>query len=270
MNPALMKWDIFLKSFLIQAAWNPERMQNVGFLFALRRSLKIVWAGRPDQFEAAIARASSFFNTHPYFAPAVMGVTVHLEKKVADGSIQAELVESVKSRISPPLNALGSLWFWDHLKLLSFLIAMPLLVLREPIPIAAGAALFFCLFNYHHLRTRWVGLSLGMACGEEMVGRLVRFFPSRVLPAIRRTSAFLLGLTTPLAMACLFERLQDRMPHIAGLDTAGRIPDQFYIRLGIGLALVAVSITVIHRRWLSVYQLLAVALALSIGIAQWL
>lgn len=258
--------DVFAKSFFIQAAWNAERMQNVGFLFSVRRSLKSIWKNNPAGFEAACGRASAFFNTHPYFAPAVMGVALHLEEKIAAGKASLEDLDSVKANISAPLNALGSLWFWDHLKLLAFLVALPLLILRDPEAIAAGVVLFFALFNFYHLRTRWVGLHLGLLHGENMVPTILAMFPSRLLQSFRRISTFLLGMTTPLMLAVLFERLQNRLPNL--MDSI-YIPDLFFTRLTLGLLLTGAAIVVMHYRWLSVYQLLALAMGLAVGAARW-
>lgn len=262
----LLRFDVFAKSFLIQAAWNADRMQNVGFLFSIRRVLKNVWKDHPEKFEAAVGRASSFFNTHPYFAPAVMGVAIHLEEKIARGEAAPEDLDSARTRLSAPLNALGSLWFWDHLKLLAFLMALPLLILRDPRAILAGAVLFFAVFNFFHIRTRWIGLRLGLEYGESMVPHLLQFFPSRMLSAFRRISAFLLGTTAPLVLAILFERLQNRLPNLLEMFY---IPEMFFPRLILGLVSMTVAAAVMHYRWLSVYQLIAITIGLAVGVARW-
>lgn len=263
----LLVFDVFAKSFLIQAAWNVERMQNVGFLFALRRSLKSIWSDDPKNYEAACARAYSFFNTHPYFSPAMMGVALHIEEKISAGLALPEDIERVKLRISAPLNALGSLWFWDHLRLLAFLLSLPLFLLADPIALAAGAGLFLLFFNFFHLRARWVGLRLGLQYGEEMVPDLLSLFPSQLLQTCRRVSVLLLGIATPVMVAVLFTEVRDKIPE--WVETY-HIPEFFYLPLAAGLLLVGVSTVVLYNRWLSVYQLLAVGLAVSVGAARWL
>lgn len=260
--------DIFAKSFLVQAAWNAERMQNIGFLFAIRRSLMSIWRNDPENYEAAMGRAASFFNTHPYFTPAVIGVTIHMEEKIVRQLARPEEVESVKTRISPPLNALGSLWFWDHLKILSFLVALPLMVLRDSAAILAGAILFFVIFNFYHLRTRWVGLNLGLRYGQLLIPELLKLFPSRLLSSFRRVSAFLLGGAAPIVLATLFERLQERLPAPRGVD-AFYIQELFLPGLLVGLGLTLASLAVMYFRWLSVYNLIAISIGLAVGVARW-
>ena len=262
-----LKVDVFVKSFFIQAAWNAERMQNAGFLFALRRSLKQIWEGDQPNFEAACARASSFFNTHPYFAPAVMGVALHLEEKIASGLVLPERIEVAKSRIAAPLNALGSLWFWDHLKLLAFLMGLPFVLMDHPAAISAGAAGMFLFFNFFHLRTRWIGLKFGLLYGEDMVPDLLRMFPSRLLQSFRRMSVFMLGLCVPLMIAVLFDRIQDRLP--PGIGQFHYLPALFFFKIILALLLMASVTIVLYNRWVSVYVLLALSLAVAVGVARW-
>ena len=64
--PSLL-WSGF-KLNLLQASWNFERLQNVGFLFALRNMLKRIYAGDNPRFLAALKRHISFFNTHLFFS----------------------------------------------------------------------------------------------------------------------------------------------------------------------------------------------------------
>ncbi|MBI4179642.1 PTS system mannose/fructose/sorbose family transporter subunit IID [bacterium] len=259
-------WDIFFKSFFVQAAWNDERMQNIGFLFAVRKSLSRIWREEPRQFDEACARSSTFFNTHPYFSPALMGMVVHIEEKIAEGLALPEDVESAKGRIGPPLNALGSLWFWDHLKVLCFLMALPLLMLPHPRAVAFGAIAMFVCFNISHLRTRWLGLDLGLRFGEGMVKDLIERFPSRRLAAYRRASAFLLGLATPLVMSSLYLHAQSRFPP---LSDALFLPDLFLFRILAGLSIVCAAMIILYYRWLSVYQCIAVAGAVLVGAVRW-
>lgn len=266
MSDAFLRRDVFLKSFFIQAAWNAERMQNIGFLFSIRKSLKRIWADDPQNFDAACARASSFFNTHPYFAPALMGVTLHMEEKIASGLKLPEEVDAAKARLSPPLNALGSLWFWDHLKLLAFLLALPFFTLRNPLAVVGGAILFFGFFNFHHLRTRWIGLDLGLRYGEDMIHDLICLFPNRLLPMFRRVSAFLLGASTPLVLAAFYGLFQNRLPVL--LDVF-YVPDLFPMRLFVSLCLVCVAMVIMYFRWLSVYQFIALAMGVVLGVTLW-
>lgn len=261
-----LKLDIFFKSFFVQAAWNMERMQNMGFLFSTRKALKHIWQGEPKNFEAACERASSGVNTHPYFSPAMMGVTLHIEEKISQGLALPDQIESAKQKLAPPLNALGSLWFWEHLRLLAFLISVPVVAMSGPVTAIAGIAIFFVLFNSYHLWTRWRGLDLGLRYGSDMVPDLLSMFPSSLLQSYRRISTFALGLVTPIVLGMLAQTLQNRMPVLVD---AVYLPEQFFTRIGSGVLAVAIAICVMYQRWLSVYQLIAIAIVLVLGVTRW-
>ena len=75
----------FVRSFFMQALWNFERMQNVGFAFSVEPLLKAAHRSK-DSFREALRRHCDYFNTHPYFAPIVMGVIYNKEKTLADSN----------------------------------------------------------------------------------------------------------------------------------------------------------------------------------------
>src|SRR5262249_61561740 len=68
--PAGILWRVFLRSFLLQASWNPQGMQNLGLAYALYPALCHLYPDRERQI-AAVRRHLVFFNTHPYVAAAI-------------------------------------------------------------------------------------------------------------------------------------------------------------------------------------------------------
>jgi mannose PTS system EIID component len=67
---------------LLQAAWSYERMQGLGLMLALEPWLKRCWgaAGAKE----ALRRHDGFFNTQPFMAPLVVGMTCALEEEAAE------------------------------------------------------------------------------------------------------------------------------------------------------------------------------------------
>src|ERR1017187_7116296 len=80
---ALTLFRTFLRSFFLQALWNYERMQNVGFAFSLEPLLARAHPSR-EGLARALRRHCEYFNVHPYFAPLIMGVVFNKEKELAD------------------------------------------------------------------------------------------------------------------------------------------------------------------------------------------
>ena len=152
-----------LRSFLLQASWNFERMQNMGVLFALSPALKFLYKG--EALDEAFARHMTYFNTHPYMSAPVLGATLTQEEKRADGDEVTFSVEDFKSMIMAPYAAIGDALFWGGVR-----------------PIAACMALFFAVkgsllapliflafFNLPHLMMRFWGFVRGYARGVSVV-----------------------------------------------------------------------------------------------------
>ena len=71
--------SVALRSTFLQGSWNYERMQNGGWCFAMIPAIKKLYTTKEDQI-AALKRHLEFFNTHPYVASPVIGVTLALEE----------------------------------------------------------------------------------------------------------------------------------------------------------------------------------------------
>ncbi len=67
---------------MIQAGWNFERMQNIGFAFALCPALKKIWT-TPQTLKQALKRHMAPFNTQPYMSSFVLGLAWRLEERMA-------------------------------------------------------------------------------------------------------------------------------------------------------------------------------------------
>ena len=61
------------RSFFLQGSWTYERMQNVGWAFAMIPAIKKLYSSKEDR-AAALKRHLEFFNTHPYVASPILGV----------------------------------------------------------------------------------------------------------------------------------------------------------------------------------------------------
>ena len=91
---------VWWRSQFLQGSWNYERMQNLGWAYSLIPAIKKLYTKKEDQ-AAALERHLEFFNTHPYVAAPIMGVTLALEEERANGTeiddaaIQGVLLVSV-------------------------------------------------------------------------------------------------------------------------------------------------------------------------------
>ena len=106
------RWDVCWRSTFIQGSWNYERMQNGGYAYAMIPAIKKLYKNKDDQ-AAALKRHLEFFNTHPYLASPIIGVTLALEEDKANGAAVDDVaISGVKVGMMGPLAGVGDPVFW--------------------------------------------------------------------------------------------------------------------------------------------------------------
>ena len=100
------------RSTFLQGSWNYERMQNGGWCYAIIPAIKKLYKTKEER-TAALKRHLEFFNTHPYLASPVMGVTLALEEERANGAaVDDTAIQGVKVGMMGPLAGVGDPVFW--------------------------------------------------------------------------------------------------------------------------------------------------------------
>ena len=100
------------RSTFIQGSWNYERMQNGGWAFSMIPAIKKVYKTKEER-SAALKRHLEFFNTHPYIASPILGVTLALEEERANGApVDDVAIQGVKVGMMGPLAGVGDPVFW--------------------------------------------------------------------------------------------------------------------------------------------------------------
>lgn len=88
--------SVMWRSMFLQGSWNYERMQNGGWAYSLIPALKKLYPSGEEAKEA-LKRHLEFFNTHPYVAAPIIGVTLALEEERANGAdIDDAAIQGVK------------------------------------------------------------------------------------------------------------------------------------------------------------------------------
>jgi PTS system mannose-specific IID component len=136
-------------------------MQNAGFLFAIMPALKRIYPDKEKRL-AAMKSHNGFFNTHPYMANIIMGLTVALEEESSSGKTGAEDVQTFKSNIAGPLAAIGDSFFWATWRPFCALLVVSLILIYSDFMgdfASLGAiAAFLVLYNSLHFAVRYAGL----------------------------------------------------------------------------------------------------------------
>jgi PTS system mannose-specific IID component len=184
---------VLARLFTIQAAWNYERMQGVGFGHAAEPALRSLDGGAGgERYKAALARQTRFFNAHPYFAGLAVGASVRAE---LDGE-QPERIERLREALCGPLGSIGDRLFWASWLPTCAAAAVVAFVFGARI---WAAVLFLALYNAAHLVCRVWALRAGWERGLQVAGAL----SSPALRWMGRVAAplasVLVGAALPLA-----------------------------------------------------------------------
>ena len=100
------------RSTFIQGSWNYERVQNGGWAFSMIPAIKKLYKTKEER-TAALKRHLEFFNTHPYIASPILGVTLALEEERANGApVDDVAIQGVKVGMMGPLAGVGDPVFW--------------------------------------------------------------------------------------------------------------------------------------------------------------
>ena len=155
---------VWWRSQFLQGSWNYERMQNLGWAYSLIPAIKKLYTKKEDQ-AAALERHLEFFNTHPYVAAPIMGVTLALEEERANGTeIDDAAIQGVKIGMMGPLAGIGDPVFWFTVRPILGALGASLAASGNII----GPLLFFFGWNAIRMAFLWYTQEFGYKAGSEI------------------------------------------------------------------------------------------------------
>ncbi|MXP50920.1 PTS mannose transporter subunit IID [Pantoea sp. SoEX] len=157
---------VFVRSNLLQGAWNFERMQALGFCFSMIPVIRRLYPKNDDNRKKAIKRQLEFFNTHPYMAAPILGITSAMEEQRANGTkIDDAAINGIKIGLMGPLAGVGDPIFWGTIRPISAAVGAGIAISGSVL----GPLLFFLLFNITRLAVRYYGIVYGYRKGIDIV-----------------------------------------------------------------------------------------------------
>ena len=155
---------VWWRSTFLQGSWNYERMQNLGWAYSLIPAIKKLYTKKEDQ-AAALERHLEFFNTHPYVAAPIMGVTLALEEERANGvEIDDAAIQGVKIGMMGPLAGIGDPVFWFTVRPILGALGASLAASGNIV----GPLLFFFGWNAIRMAFLWYTQEFGYKAGSEI------------------------------------------------------------------------------------------------------
>lgn len=156
------------RSTFIQGSWNYERMQNGGWAFSMIPAIKKLYKSKEDR-TAALKRHLEFFNTHPYIASPILGVTLALEEERANGAeINDVAIQGVKVGMMGPLAGVGDPVFWFTLRPMLGALGASLAMTGNIL----GPIIFFLFWNLIRWGFMWYTQEFGYKSGSKITDDL--------------------------------------------------------------------------------------------------
>lgn len=156
--------SVWFRSFFLQGSWNYERMQNGGWAFTMIPAIKKLYKTKEDR-AAALERHLEFFNTHPYVASPIIGVTLALEEERANGApIDDVTIQGVKIGMMGPLAGIGDPVFWFTVKPILGALAASLAMAGNIL----GPFIYFFAWNIIRMGFMWYTQEFGYKAGSRI------------------------------------------------------------------------------------------------------
>ena len=161
--------NIFIRSNFLLGSFNFERMQAIGFCVSLLPALRKVYKDDKPAMAAAMKRHLEFFNTQPFLATPIMGITAAMEEKKANGAdISDQTISGVKVGLMGPLAGVGDPICWGTLRPVLAALGAGIALTGS----IMGPLIFFLVFNAIRLATNWYGVMYGYSKGTELVDEM--------------------------------------------------------------------------------------------------
>ncbi|WP_312097614.1 PTS system mannose/fructose/sorbose family transporter subunit IID [Niallia sp.] len=181
--------SVWWRSTFIQGSWNYERMQNGGWAFSMIPAIKRLYKTKEDRAEA-LKRHLEFFNTHPYVASPILGVTLALEEERANGApVDDKAIQGVKVGMMGPLAGIGDPVFWFTVKPILGALAASLALTGNIL----GPIIYFFAWNLIRMGFTWYTQEVGYKAGSKITDDLSGGLLQNITKGASILGMFILG-----------------------------------------------------------------------------
>ncbi len=179
-----------LRAQLLQATWNYERQQGLGWAWALKPALDRLLPDAAARRER-LAEHTAFFNTQPTLGSLALGAAAALEAERAEGrGPDAEGMARVKSVMGSSLASLGDRCFWFTLRPVAACLGALVALHGSP---GTGALALWLTYNAAHQGLRFAGIGWGWRAGPAVLDRPLRLRFERAIALLTLLGTALIG-----------------------------------------------------------------------------
>lgn len=160
--------ELFWNSFLLEASYNYERQQALGFCVGMWPAIKRFYKTKEDQAKALV-RHMSIYNTTPHVSGCISGVAAAMEKEASvNDQFDVNAINSVKVGLMGPLAGIGDSFFWGTFRIIAAGIGISLAQQQSPL----APIVFLLVFNIPHIIIRYLGTKYGYMFGTNLMVNL--------------------------------------------------------------------------------------------------
>lgn len=110
---------LFWRSFALEGSFNYEKMQALGFAWAMFPAIKLYCKTPQEQVEA-LKRHTAFFNITPNICTFSLGMAASMEKEYAEKKdMDPSTINAVKVSLMGPLSGIGDSFFWGTFRVIA-------------------------------------------------------------------------------------------------------------------------------------------------------
>lgn len=183
------RFKVAARSQFLQGSWNYERMQNGGYAFSMIPAIKKLYKTDEDR-QAALKRHMEFFNTTPFMASPIIGVTLALEEERANGGdVDDEAINGVKVGMMGPLAGVGDPVFWFTVRPILGALCASLAMSGNIL----GPIMFFVVWNLFRWGFQWYTQEFGYKAGSAITDDLSGTMMQDVTRGASMLGMFVLG-----------------------------------------------------------------------------
>ena len=159
---------LFWSSFLLEACYNYERQQGLGFCVGMIPAIKEFYKTEEEQAEALV-RHMAIYNTTPHVSGMISGVAAAMEKEASQNpEFDKSAINSVKVGLMGPMAGVGDSFFWGTFRIIASGIAIAMAQQGSPL----APIVFLVLFNIPHILVRYYGTLYGYKFGTKLMSNL--------------------------------------------------------------------------------------------------
>ncbi|HUK63294.1 MAG TPA: PTS system mannose/fructose/sorbose family transporter subunit IID, partial [Dongiaceae bacterium] len=187
---------IGLRASLLQATWNYERQQGIGWAYALAPALERLYPDRAER-AARLADHTAYFNTQPTLASVALGAVARLEEaRVSGQETDPGTIPRVKSVLGSSLAALGDRLFWFTLRPFAACLGVGLVLLGW----SWGPLALWLVYNAVHQPLRLLGVRAGYRDGPAAASGPLRSRLEALVGWFGRGGALIVGVIVAALM----------------------------------------------------------------------